>query len=759
MEIKRHTTEITPVPSELTVKHVELTVDLLNINDETDLYTKEKFMEEQNIPLGLAQETKLKEKSKFTPILPPENVIDTFCKVVQKELRDIYINNKMNQHAKLKIRNNLTPNQSQALNNLKNNPEITIKSSDKGGNIVLLNTEDYIHMALTHLKDHKCYEKIKENPFIKISEQWKTMSSHWKDLELLNEDEYRYMITTNPITPTIYFLPKIHKKYINLPTSRPIINGIGSITEHISEYIDHQLQPLANSLASYIRDTTHIIQLIDNIPWNDNYWLVTMDVTALYTSILHEKGLLTTEYFLKTRSISLNDHNNMILEMLQFTLQNNIFIFNNTLYRQIQGTAMGAKYAPSYANLYMGHFEIEFAWQHQSFTHLNNIIFWARYIDDIFLIWNGPLTAFKDYFNYLNHNTYNLKLTTEYSQTSINFLDITFYIDNNTICTTLYTKPTSVNSLLHASSSHPKHIIYNIPYGEILRVKRNCSKTDDFKQKVTSTMSKFISRGYPNKLIKNSYQKSSTRTRQSLLQVRPKIDKTVIDPHRTINFTTNYSSNNSIIRKILSKYWNILKSDSDLTPILEVKPTITFKKASNLKKMLSPSHFELKYPDEKSTIQTMWLQKPIKGYYKCGQCSMCQYAENGKTTVIKPNGTNFTIQQLINCNSQFVIYIIQCACKKLYIGSTIRKLKTRISEHIRAITNRDTRSPIANHFTESHHPSQISQIKFYGIVKLKPAPRGGNLQLRLRQQEARWICMMDTCHTGLNTDQEICHFL
>ena len=66
---------------------------------------------------------------------------------------------------------------------------------------------------------------------------------------------------------------------------------------------------------------------------------------------------------------------------MNIVLKINIFEFNNKYYIQKQGTAMGTRMAPSYANLFMGTLETELVKQSSK-----NIQIWKRFIDDIFII-------------------------------------------------------------------------------------------------------------------------------------------------------------------------------------------------------------------------------------------------------------------------------------------------------------------------------------------------------------------------------------
>lgn len=74
----------------------------------------------------------------------------------------------------------------------------------------------------------------------------------------------------------------------------------------------------------------------------------------------------------------------------------------------------------------------------------------------------------------------------------------------------------------------------------------------------------------------------------------------------------------------------------------------------------------------------------------------------------------------------------------MYVGSTIRPLRVRISEHMRAIKQNDIRYPIAEHIHNSEKQGLNQTFTFLGIEVLKD-PRGGNRELKLRRHEAKWV--------------------
>ena len=68
--------------------------------------------------------------------------------------------------------------------------------------------------------------------------------------------------------------------------------------------------------------------------------------------------------------------------MADFVLKNNLFEFDSTFYKQISGTAIGTKFAPPCACIFMDHIETKFLK-----TQDIKPWFWKRFVDDIFFIW------------------------------------------------------------------------------------------------------------------------------------------------------------------------------------------------------------------------------------------------------------------------------------------------------------------------------------------------------------------------------------
>ena len=153
-----------------------------------------------------------------------------------------------------------------------------------------------------------------------------------------------------------YLLPKIYKRLHNVP-GRSVISNCGFYTENISSFLDYHLQPLAQKVKSYIVDTNHFLNKIKKLgSLPVGAILCTMDVVGLYPNIPHREGLASLRRFLETRD-NKQISSDTLTELTEVVLKNNIFEFAEKTLKQKRGRAIGTKFAPPYAILFMVDFE------------------------------------------------------------------------------------------------------------------------------------------------------------------------------------------------------------------------------------------------------------------------------------------------------------------------------------------------------------------------------------------------------------------
>ena len=93
---------------------------------------------------------------------------------------------------------------------------------------------------------------------------------------------------------------------------------------------------------------------------------------------------------------------------------------------------MGTRLAPSFANLYMFHFEDKFVYPY----HLQPKV-WYRYIDDVFMIWDHGKDEPDKFVTHLNMCNANITFSSEISPTHLSFLDVKVKLIENQLVTDL----------------------------------------------------------------------------------------------------------------------------------------------------------------------------------------------------------------------------------------------------------------------------------------------------------------------------------
>ena len=380
---------------------------------------------------------------------------------------------------------NLTSEEFSALENLKKQHSLVFKKADKGNSLVVMEREFYIQEALRQLNNDKHYVQIDEPIFPTTFDKVDQILDQLKTKGYLKPSQVKYLSPDRNCKPrTFYMLPKIHKPMAKwtvknkAPPGRPIVSDCGSDSYKWSELIDHYLKPLACKHDSYVKDTGDFIDKIGKLKISKDAILVTFDVESLYTNIQPDRGLEALDKIYQKHQIPMPYE--QIRDLLEINLKNNDFEFNNTFWLQKSGTAMGKKYAPSYANIFMAQFETE-VWAK---SNLKPTVYF-RFLDDGFLIWEHSMEELMEFLKLLNSHDDSIKITYEISHDSIDFLDVTVFKGNrfqnhNILDTKVHFKPTDNHQLLDRNSFHPKHTFDGIVKSQLIRFLRICNNMEDF---------------------------------------------------------------------------------------------------------------------------------------------------------------------------------------------------------------------------------------------------------------------------------------
>ncbi|XP_066465500.1 uncharacterized protein [Eleutherodactylus coqui] len=359
--------------------------------------------------------TGLRNKSTYQP--PTSNPqIEVFAKLVLKDIEKLRSKTLGN---KRRLKNNLNMRERKALNSLAQDDAIVVKPADKGGAIVVMDTSMYTTEVFRQLNDENVYEKLRSDPTIRFQLQLRGMLNEALWAGLIDKKLLKFLDIQHPIVPTLYTLPKVHKDPQN-PPGRPIVSGRNSLFCNIARFLDKVLRRFADEADSHIRDTSDFLKKIASFDMTEDVILVTFDVTALYTSISHDKGIDAIRQFLMASDMS-SECMQFALSLLEYILRNNYFLFGGVYYRQRQGTAMGSNVAPTYANIFVRQFEEKYIY---TSIYAASLVYWGRYIDDVFALWKGSLQTLQEFHTFLNAIYPELQFTMSYSIVEIQFLDV-----------------------------------------------------------------------------------------------------------------------------------------------------------------------------------------------------------------------------------------------------------------------------------------------------------------------------------------------
>ena len=137
---------------------------------------------------------------------------------------------------------------------------------------------------------------------------------------------------------------------------RPIVSSIGSALYNTSKFLTDILSPLQNRNGFSVPNSAKFAEEISYVDIQDDEVMLSFDVVSLFTAIPVDKAcdyISNKLLYDNTLSSRASLDSNEIISLLHFVLSNNYFIYNDKIYKQIHGCAMGSPVSPVVANLCM----------------------------------------------------------------------------------------------------------------------------------------------------------------------------------------------------------------------------------------------------------------------------------------------------------------------------------------------------------------------------------------------------------------------
>ena len=139
-----------------------------------------------------------------------------------------------------------------------------------------------------------------------------------------------------------------------------------------------------------------------------NYFVASYDVCSLFTNIPLDKTIDLAVDIIFGNNQSMNSTKPQWKKLFVFATSQTHFVFNNEIYDQTDGIAMGSPLGPALANLFMGYHENKWLNSEESST----VLFYKRYVDDIFCLFKRETDA-ERFLTFLNGQHPNIKFTIE----------------------------------------------------------------------------------------------------------------------------------------------------------------------------------------------------------------------------------------------------------------------------------------------------------------------------------------------------------
>jgi len=334
------------------------------------------------------------------------------------------------------------------------NEEILITKPDKGVGVVILNKNEYKDKMKTILNDTTKFLDL--GPVTNNDNTSKTEILIQRRLlqlskeKLISKTEYKAIRPTGSQRLRMYGLPKTHKKGVPL---RPFLSMTGSAQHELAKWLTSLLQPVLQDLSvSCVSDSFTFVKEVRNFTFSpSSVFLCSFDISRLFTNVPLAETIQICADALYNNNVLPQPSlpRDIFIELMHLATSSVEFSFNNNMYRQIDGVAMGSPLGSALANIFV------VCQEEKLFNFANRPLAYFRYVDDTFAVFSNEDDC-NTFLSHLNSLHPSLRFTHEKEfNHSLPFLDVLGERLGSEFSTSVYRKPTFTGQYLRWNSFSP----------------------------------------------------------------------------------------------------------------------------------------------------------------------------------------------------------------------------------------------------------------------------------------------------------------
>ena len=250
-------------------------------------------------------------------------------------------------------KSNLSKHELKAINNLRKDESIIITPADKGKALVVMDKTEYVQKMEEKFSDTSTYVKMNRDPTQEIKDELAGQLHELLESGMIDKGLHRQLCPNTTQNPRASSSPKIHTEGYPL---RKIVDSMNSVVKNIDKYESRIIKTYTLNNPSSIRNSKEFVDKLKDLKIPDNQKLISFDVVALYPSVPQEEALkVFEEELLQDRELKIKTPitASKLMKLFRTCLKKTYFVFNRTLYLQIDGLAIGASSSVFLAELFM----------------------------------------------------------------------------------------------------------------------------------------------------------------------------------------------------------------------------------------------------------------------------------------------------------------------------------------------------------------------------------------------------------------------